>query len=67
MTVTVAADAVAIETTAPEVSSTVSGQEAVDLSLNGRDYEGLVQLIPGVINTSPDTAHQAGYGPLPTM
>ena len=34
VTVTVAASAVAIGTTTPEVSSTVSGQEAVDLPLN---------------------------------
>ena len=60
VTVTVAASAVAIETTTPEVSSTVSGQEAVDLPLNGRNYEGLVQLMPGVINTSPDTAMGPG-------
>ncbi len=59
-TVTVAASAVAIQTTTPEVSSTVSGEEAEDLPLNGRNYEGLVQLMPGVVNTAPDTAMGPG-------
>jgi hypothetical protein len=60
VTVTVAASAVAIQTTTPEISSIVSGQEAEDLPLNGRNYEGLVQLMPGVVNTAPDSAMGPG-------
>jgi hypothetical protein len=55
-TVTVKASRVAVQTVTPEVSSTISGEEAEELPLNGRNYEGLAQLMPGVINTSPDTA-----------
>lgn len=59
-TVTVAASAATVETVTPEISSTVSGEEASELPLNGRNYEGLAQLMPGVINTSPDSAMGPG-------
>jgi Carboxypeptidase regulatory-like domain/TonB-dependent Receptor Plug Domain len=59
-TVTVAANAAAVNTVTPEVSSTVSSEDAQELPLNGRNYEGLVQLMPGVINSSPDTAMGPG-------
>jgi hypothetical protein len=59
-TVTVTASAAAVETTTSEIASTVSGTEAADLPLNGRNYEGLAQLMPGVVNTSPDTAMGPG-------
>ena len=55
-TVTVTASAAAVQTTTPEISNIVSGEEAEELPLNGRNYEGLAQLMPGVVNTSPDTA-----------
>jgi Carboxypeptidase regulatory-like domain len=55
-TVTVEANAAAVQTITPEISNTVSGAEAEELPLNGRNYEGLAQLMPGVVNTSPDTA-----------
>lgn len=51
--VTVEASPVAVQTITPEVSSTVSGTEAEALPLDGRNYEGLGQLMPGVVNTSP--------------
>lgn len=59
-TVTVAASAATVETVTPEISSTVSGEEAAELPLNGRNYEGLVQLMPGVVNTSPDSSMGPG-------
>lgn len=59
-TVTVAASAATVETVTPEISSTVSGEEAAELPLNGRNYEGLVQLMPGVVNTSPDNSMGPG-------
>ncbi|HLJ16533.1 MAG TPA: carboxypeptidase-like regulatory domain-containing protein [Bryobacteraceae bacterium] len=52
-TVTVTASAAAVQTTTSEISSTISGQEAEALPLNGRNYQGLGTLMPGVINTSP--------------
>jgi Carboxypeptidase regulatory-like domain/TonB-dependent Receptor Plug Domain len=59
-TVTVAASAATVQTVTPEISSTVSGQEAAELPLNGRNYQGLVQLMPGVINTSPGNSMGPG-------
>jgi len=58
--ITVSANAVAVQTATNEISNTVSGEEAQDLPLNGRNYEGLAQLMPGVINTAPDTAMGIG-------
>ena len=51
--VTVLASGAAIQTTTAEVSNTVSGEEAEALPLNGRNYQGLGSLMPGVVNTSP--------------
>jgi hypothetical protein len=51
--VTVLASSTAVQTTSPEISSTVSAEEAEALPLNGRNYQGLGSLMPGVINTSP--------------
>src|SRR5215472_4838783 len=51
--VTVSASAAVIQTTSAEVSSTVSAEEAEALPLNGRDYQGLGSLMPGVYNNSP--------------
>jgi len=52
-TITVTGNAVQVQTTTSEISSTVSGEEAEALPLNGRNYQGLGSLMPGVINTSP--------------
>jgi hypothetical protein len=51
--VTVSASAAVIQTTSAEVSSTVSAEETEALPLNGRDYQGLGSLMPGVYNNSP--------------
>jgi hypothetical protein len=62
-TVTVTATEVQVETITPEVSSTVSGMEAEALPLNGRNYEGLGALMPGVVNAGVGTAMgSGGYG-----
>ncbi len=58
--VTVSASSAPVQTTTSEISNMVSGEEAADLPLNGRNYEGLGQLMPGVINTSPDSAMGIG-------
>ncbi|HKE21112.1 MAG TPA: carboxypeptidase regulatory-like domain-containing protein [Bryobacteraceae bacterium] len=51
--VTVSASATAVQTSSPEISSTVSAEETEALPLNGRNYEGLGSLMPGVYNNSP--------------
>jgi hypothetical protein len=51
--VTVSASSVAIQTATAEISNTVSGEEIEALPLNGRNYQGIGSLMPGVINTSP--------------
>src|SRR5579884_2177355 len=52
-TVSVLANATEVQTTTSDIASTVSAQEAETLPLNGRNYQGLGSLMPGVINTSP--------------
>ncbi len=52
-TITVAGSQEQVQTVTPEVSSTVSGEETEALPLNGRNYQGLGSLMPGVVNTSP--------------
>lgn len=58
--ISVVASAAQVQTSTSEISSHVSGQEAVTLPLNGRNYQSLAALMPGVINTSPDTALNQG-------
>ena len=60
--VTVVGTEAQVQTTTAEVSSTVSGEEARELPLNGRNFEQLGSLMPGVINTSPvATMGTGGY------
>ncbi|HEY6293794.1 MAG TPA: carboxypeptidase regulatory-like domain-containing protein [Terriglobia bacterium] len=60
--VTVSASAVQVQTSTPEVSNSVSGNQVQTLPLNGRNYQSLSALMPGVTNTSPDTAlNQGGF------
>lgn len=60
--VTVSASTSAIETATPEVSSEVEGQQAAALPLNGRNYQSLAALMPGVLNMTPDTSlGQGGF------
>ena len=62
-TVTVTGSEVQVETVTPEISSTVSGTEAEALPLNGRNYQGLGALMPGVVNAGVGTAMgSGGYG-----
>lgn len=61
-TVTVSGSQAQVQTTTPEISSTVSGQEAQQLPLNGRNFEQLGSLMPGVRNTDPvGTMGTGGY------
>src|SRR5437867_5122689 len=56
--VTVEAEAVTLETVSAERSGTVTGRQMVDIALNGRNFAGLLKLVPGV---PADTA-PAGLG-----
>ncbi len=58
--VTVAAGSAEVQTTTAEISSTVSGEEVEALPLNGRNYQGMGSLMPGVVNTSPQAAMGTG-------
>jgi Carboxypeptidase regulatory-like domain len=61
-TVDVEAAAAGVQISTSEVSSQVTGTQASTLPLNGRNYQGLTFLMPGVTNLSPDTAlNQGGF------
>src|ERR1700747_228338 len=60
--VDVEAAAARVQTSTSEVSSQVTGTQASTLPLNGRNYQGLTFLMPGVTNLAPDTAlNQGGF------
>jgi hypothetical protein len=60
--VQVTASAAQVQTSTPEVSSEVSEHQVVTLPLNGRNYQSLSALMPGVTNLNPDTAlNQGGF------
>jgi hypothetical protein len=58
--VTVAAAAVQVETVTVENSNSVDAAATSNLPLNGRNYQGLSSLMPGVQNTSAGTALGTG-------
>ncbi|MGH9397720.1 MAG: carboxypeptidase regulatory-like domain-containing protein, partial [Terriglobia bacterium] len=58
--VSVTASAAQVQTATPEVSSEVSQKQIETLPLNGRNYQSLSALMPGVTNTAPDTAQNQG-------
>lgn len=58
-TVTVQADAVAIETSSSAQAGTISGTQVRELELSNRNFEQLVTLQPGVVNGLGD---EAGFG-----
>jgi hypothetical protein len=61
-TVNVESAAARVETNTAEVASQVTGTQASTLPLNGRNYQALSFLMPGVTNLSPDTAlNQGGF------
>lgn len=55
--VTVAADAAQVETATGEVGRLVTGEQATNLHLNGRNFPQLLQLLPGV-----STTFSSGFG-----
>lgn len=59
---TVSASAVRVQTTTSEISSEVSEKQVATLPLNGRNYQGLSALMPGVTNLSPgQSLNQGGF------
>jgi hypothetical protein len=66
--VTVEASAVQVQTTSSEVSNSVAQQQVETLPLNGRNYQSLSALMPGVVNTGQGTAQgQGGFATGNTM
>ena len=53
-TVSVQADAVVVETSNGDLGFTVTGEQAAELQLNGRNFPELLQLLPGVSTTYTD-------------
>jgi hypothetical protein len=53
-TVTVQADTVTVETTTPQSSTTINGDQVRELSINNRNFVQLILLAPGVSNDEPD-------------
>src|SRR6185437_7316006 len=58
--VDVAADAVVPELTTSEISTEIPGKESSMLALNGRNYQELATLMPGVVNLSAGTSIATG-------
>jgi len=65
-TVQVEADAVQVELASPTASGLVSGTQLRELSLNNRNYEQLVTLVPGVASTASDQIYVGATNPLGT-
>ncbi len=60
--VSVTAESTEVQTSTPEVSSQITKEQVATLPLNGRNYQSLAALMPGAVNTSPDTAlGQGGF------
>jgi hypothetical protein len=55
--ITIQADAATVETHTGEVGRLISGQEATQLQLNGRNFPQLLALVPGV-----STTYSSGFG-----
>jgi Carboxypeptidase regulatory-like domain len=66
--VTVEATVDQVQTTSSEVSNSVGQQQVETLPLNGRNYQSLSALMPGVVNTGQGNAQgQGGFGTGNTM
>ncbi len=58
--VNVTAEATDVQTSTPEISSEITKDQVATLPLNGRNYQSLAALMPGAVNTSPDTVMGQG-------
>jgi len=59
-TINVQASAAQVQTSTPEVSNQVPEQQVSTLPLNGRNYQSLSFLMPGVTNLTPDVQQSQG-------
>jgi hypothetical protein len=59
-TVTVQATSTQVETSSPEVSAEIDAEQVSTLPMNGRNYQGIAGLMPGVVNTSQGLALGTG-------
>jgi hypothetical protein len=59
-TVTVGATSTDVELSSPQLSSYLSTEQVSSLPMNGRNFEGVAALAPGVVNTSQGTAIGTG-------
>ena len=59
-TVTVKATSTEVQTTTSEVSADIDGEQVSTLPMNGRNYQGVAGLMPGVVNTSQGSALGTG-------
>jgi len=62
-TVTVTADAVAVELASPAVSTTINGDQVRELQLNNRNWVQLVTLAPGVSSDLDDVVNTGTNNP----
>jgi hypothetical protein len=62
-TVTIESSVTQVETQSTAISSLVSPEQMVDLPLNGRNFEQLLNLAPGVTPTGAGTTTLYGVGP----
>lgn len=62
-TVTVEADAVAVELTTPTVGTTITGDQARELPINNRNWVQLITLAPGVTNDLSDQVYVGTVNP----
>lgn len=60
--VTVEASAIQVQTTTAQFSSSVAQQQVETLPLNGRNYQSLSALMPGVVNTNVGNSAGTGQG-----
>jgi hypothetical protein len=59
-TVTVQATSTQVETTTPETSADIDSDEVSTLPMNGRNYQGLAVMMPGVTNLQQGSAMTTG-------
>ena len=62
-TVTVETSVAQVETQSTAISALISPQQMVDLPLNGRNFEQLINLVPGATPTGAGTTTLYGTGP----
>jgi len=59
-TVSVVAVSTQVETSSPEVSADIDADEVSTLPMNGRNYQGLAVMMPGVVNEQQGSAMTTG-------